>query len=198
MNEKKKNKISLAEELIQLYFELMLRHPKVDEWSDNLFKERLPSLYRFQKISSILKSYDCSILSFIQGDFIQIESDKIDSKIHQLLKAEFPKIHSERIGSEQLNVSEMVFIFNRLLNYRTEISNLVDINSDVFAASDNYKLPIQLVNSVNKKIAKKAKIIDRILILFLEPKLANIDRQILKSKFNYPDVNLMEIDIEFM
>ena len=102
------------------------------------------------------------------------------------------------IGSEQLNVSEMVFIFNRLLNYRKEISNLLNINSDVFAASDNYKLPIQLVNSVNKKIAKKAKIIDRILILFLEPKLANIDRQILKSKFNYPDVNLMEIDIEFM
>jgi hypothetical protein len=194
----KKNKISLAKELIQLYFELTVQHPKVDEWSDDHFKERLPSLYRFQRIGSILKSFDCSIHSFIQGDFIQVESDEINMKIHQLLEAEFPKIHSERISAEQLNISEMIFIFNRLLNYRKEMSNLLDINSDVFAASDNYRLPLQLVYSINKKIAKKAKIIDRILILFLEPKLAKIDRHILISKFNYPDVNLMEIDIDFM
>jgi hypothetical protein len=194
----KKNKISLAEELFQLYFELSLRHPKVDEWSDDLFKERLPSLYRFQKIGSILKSLDCNILSFIQGDFIQIESDDYAIKIHKLLKAEFPNISRKRKGSGQLNISEMVFIFTRLMKYRKEITNLFDINSDVFAASDNYNLPIQLVNAINKKIAKKTKIIDRILILFLELKLASIDKKTLIKKFNYSDVDLRNIDIDFM
>jgi hypothetical protein len=194
----KKNKISLAKELIQLYFELTVRHPKVDEWTDDLFKERLPSLYRFQRIGSILKSFDCSIPSFIQGDFIQNESLEVTIKIHELLSAEFPKIYNKRSKTEKMSSSEMIFFFTKLMSYRKKITDLLDINSGVFAASDNYELPIIVTGTINRKISKKTKIIDRILILFLESELADIDRKTLINKFNYPDVNLMKIDIDFM
>lgn len=194
----KKNKISLAEELIQLYFELRLSHPKVEDWSETFFEKRPPLFYRFQKISAILKSFDCNLESFAAGDFIQNESLELTFKIHELLSAEFPKIYNKRSKAEIMSSSEMVFFFTKLMSYREKITDLLDINSGVFVASNNYGLPIIVTGTINRKIAKKTKIIDRLLILFLESELADIDRKKLISNFNYPDVNLMKIDIDFM
>jgi len=194
----KKNKISPAEELIQLYFELHLSHPKVEDWSEAFFENRPPLLYRFQKICALLKSFNCNLNSFISGDFIQNESVEITRKIHALLSAEFTKTYKKKSKLEKMSASEMVFFFTRLMSYREKITALFDINSGVFAASDNYELPIIVTGTINRKMAKKTKIVDRLLIVFLESELANIDRKTLVNKFNYPDVNLMKIDIEFM
>ena len=170
----------------------------MEDWSEAFFEKRPPLFYRFQKVSAILKSFDCNLQSFITGDFIQNESLEVTFKIHELLSAEFPKIYNKKSKTEKLSTSEMIFFFTKLLSYREKITALLDINSGVFVASNNYGLPIIVTGTINRKIAKKTKIIDRLLTLFLESELANIDRKTLISKFNYPDVNLMEIDIDFM
>lgn len=194
----KKNKITISEELFQLYFELRLLHPKIEDWNETFFEKRPPLYYRFQKVSSILKSFDCTIDSFIAGDFIQSQKEVANSKFHLLLKAKFPKICRKSATFEKLEVSELVFLFTKLMSYREKISELFDINSDVLVASYNFSLPIELINNLNHKIANKTKIIDRLLIMFLETKLTNMDRKTLTLNFNYPNVDIMEIDIDFM
>jgi hypothetical protein len=193
MKHKKQN---FSQELVQLYFDLSLFEPNYNLWSETYFIEKQPILIRFKKLNALLSAVNCNLSTFVKGEFLKDDDSELLETILFEINKTYPKLIKRLNEYEFINTKKLNFLFTRLLEYRTKVELLFDCNSNVLAVSGFHTLPINLTFEINKKIKSQTNIIDNILLLLIEPLFTEVTLELLVENFDYPDVDLDEIDLE--
>lgn len=119
-------------------------------------------------------------------------SERAINKIKELY--DYKEIRRDR-SSRPVDINWM---FNNLLSFRQEIYNVTYPNGGMqegFSVGLTYSFYLQA--ELKNLITKNLDDIDNTLWLILDPKQREIDISILKSKFNYLDVDLDKIDLDW-
>jgi hypothetical protein len=189
----------MEKQLLATFLDLYTYESKIKNWSLESFKANPPRFYRLKMITSIMQALDisCSYIDFSYGDFI----DEIHYKNWQQFKESILKdIESpkQKKINRIIDNSDINTIFYSLMNYRLYAQKLLSSNDGIYVASEEFKLFSELMNRPNRLLIKELEKIDKVLLFCINPSGLNYSKDELIAQFNYPDVDLNEIDIEWM
>lgn len=189
--------------LIQLFLELHHLEPNIKNWS-NFSDEINPRSVRKKMIDALLKAHNihCDCEAFKTCSFID-ESFYIDvEKINQIY------VKHRGVGSDnpiiQLKEDETFtrqhakMLFRSLFNYRLHLDKALKSDAGVLAASGNYLLPILTKQKLNQFIVEEVKLIDELLIVLINPEGKNYSIDELQTYFQYPTIDLEELDLDWI
>lgn len=186
---------SLKDEFLifKLFFELKQLEQNLENWKEENLKDNPPRFYRFMMIKSILNYYNISLNDFINGDFLNQFKDENRQIINDKL-----------IGFDNLNEflidCDIQFLYKKLFEFRLKLESVFNFNSGLLAIFESRILPIKLIENTIEIFKDETEIIDEILCsLLLSAKNEHrIDMIKLISEFNFPMVNLDEIDADWI
>lgn len=139
---------------------------------------------------------------FISGSFIDCRIDPsvyteqidiITTKVKELL----PNYSYEK--RDYHPYAMMDILFGKLFRFRKEIHRFTQGDRSLqmaYTFGDMYAR--YLTKQLSIEIADKIKDIDHTLSLIIDPSQRDISMEVLKEKYNYPDIDMTEIDMEFL
>lgn len=200
-----------AQNLLDFYIDFQRYTPDIKDWKEKTLIKSPPRMYRYQMINSLLKAFGiCDKLTryFIDGVFLENKLP-IDYKYLVSMYKVFIKNENSSNGNETtkdiatslptiLKQNEIKYLFERLLEYRTKIDNVVQYNDGVYAAP-----PVDLFNQhFIQAYIKQSKVfqvkIDKLLCSIIDPQNKKFTIKELIKDYNYPDVDLDKIDFDLL
>ena len=186
--------------LLQIFFELYTLEPDLDKWNEANFEESLPQMYRLKIIQSILSAYsiELSILDFVAGNHIN------QRHCDNWLQFKEEKLVTKKIENSLFNanykcaIDELKSIHKFAMDYRLTTQKLLANNSTVYAASGDFLLYLNILSKINIKLKREVKIIDEFLLFCINPSYLQLKKRDLIKNYNFPKVNLMDIDLDAM
>lgn len=180
-----------AKELLKNMLELRDLSNELKDWEKG-FKDNPPRHYRLMKINSLMTflNIECNYEELFSGAFI--------SNYHTKLEIEQPVNLSEYKDKDQLTSSDLKFPYSHLLNYRLKTFSLLHHNSTIYAASEAHTALFKPITKINKLISNETGQIDEILIKITDPRNRSCSLPDLIKHHRYPNVNIDDIDIEWM
>lgn len=188
----------MEKKLLKTFIDLYNYDSEIETWSLEKFKENPPRLYRLQIINALMNALEihCSYINFKNGCFISdIQAERWDNfkESNKFLS----KIKSKSNIATKKS-SEISAIFCSLLHYRLLAQKIVTCNDNIYAASAEFNLFSKLMNNPNKLLIKDLKKIEKVLQFCINPKKIKCNKSKLIDIYNFPDVDLNEIDLEWM
>ncbi len=179
--------------IFKLFFELKQLEQNLENWKEENLKDNPPRFYRFMMIKSILNYYNISLDDFINGDFLNQFKDENRQIINDKLIG-FDNLH------EFLIDCDIQFLYKKLFEFRLKLESIFNFNSGLLAIFESRILPIKLIENTIEIFKDETEIIDEILCsLLLSAKNEHrIDMIKLISEFNFPMVDLDEIDADWI
>jgi len=191
-----------AFEFIPMYFEFKAMTPNISQWNEKSPKANLPRYYRFLRLKSLLKAFGLAI------DLCEFESGKFiynkDISEYQFLTKELEKFNlsdSNKVESKEINNSDIQHVFIRFLQLLDSVHTVKSFNSGLMEAS-TVSTRFMYVTSkffieelYNLKHLMR---IERILASIVDPENREFSIYELIDKYNFPDVDLFDIDINWM
>ncbi|TXB66165.1 hypothetical protein FRY74_06220 [Vicingus serpentipes] len=185
--------------LIKRFAELSQLEPNINNWSTLNFKGNPPRLIRLKMIDSLLKALqlNCNYSELIKGNFINhIEIDY--HKLIELIGTEIPEISSIIDFEENSLAFGLPYMFEGLLRYRLTFQSLKDVNAGVLMCRGMHLAQVVLTNKITKDLEPHIELVDKIIGYLLNPRDINFPEKDLIDKYNFPDDDLLEIDIMWM
>lgn len=179
--------------IFKLFFELKQLEQNLENWKEENLKDNPPRFYRFMMIKSILNYYNISLDDFINGDFLNQFKDENRQIIND-------KLISFDNLNEFLIDCDIQFLYKKLFEFRLKLESVFNFNSGLLAIFESRILPIKLIENKIEIFKNETEIIDEILCsLLLSAKNEHrIDMIKLISEFNFPMVDLYEIDADWI
>lgn len=189
----------MEKQLLTILLELYTYNNRMETWSLKKFAGNPPRLYRLQMINALMKAFNikCSYTDFLKGEFITEENLPSSEEILRFTA----KLYPDKMGikpQDNCDVGHAKYIFQSFIQYRLKLVELFDIGSGVYAASGYNRIPSLVFFGINKKLEAETNILDTLILLFMKFVKSNYSREDLIRRFNYPDVDLDEIDSEWM
>lgn len=195
-----KTKKTLEKRLLHLFTELYTYERNVHRWSFENFKENPPRYNRLKMITAIMKALEleCSYEDFSVGEFIaEIHFEKWLDFLKDA-SAKFPTTEPFNKLDFEVDFHDLNTIFYAFMNYRLQAQSLLSCNSGILASTYEFNKFTALMKLPNKQLKKNLKPIDFILVFLINPKNISYSKQELIDKFDYPDVDLKEIDLDWI
>lgn len=192
-------KLNPAKILVQDYLELNSMTLGLSEWTEEHFKDNPPRLLRLQRIRACLSCLEIETAdfhSFEKGEWVQPVSDELLETILLVLKTPFELDYEQYITSED-RYSER-YHFGEFLSIRVALYKLSSIRKSVLAASGHFLTPVLALHYLEKKVEAECLALDEVLQLLLNPKELRLERQTMVTDFGFPDVDLDELDLEWL
>jgi len=204
-------KVYTAIDLFEKVIDFIAMTPNSADWNNDVLKANPPRYIKFQQIEILMKVFlvqeneniissetkqkSISIQSFLAGNFIKLKAIKEYSKAIKFINVYVDNNSNKFHLSNQIHLKELVFIFQRLLEFKKLLNKILCFNSGyLLADSISDIFTIELCNSISNKLHKESVDIDKILELIINPKGLSFTKKELISKFNYPSDNIIEID----
>jgi hypothetical protein len=186
-----------AKDVLDLYFDFEGLQPDQDTWTENNLKDNPPTFYRLKSLQSLFRAFDLgNIQEFAEGTYILKRTIGDYGTLTKQIKLELETNRKSRIR-EPLTLKDIVFLFKRLLEYRRRWDEVTGFSSGLYACSGNTKYAFYKIEQINSVIRKKISPIDKILASIMSPSGKVISKDSLVKHFDYPDVDLNEIDTEW-
>lgn len=188
----------MEKKLLKNFIDLYNYDSEIETWSLEKFKENPPRLYRLQIIIALMNALEihCSYIDFKNGCFISdIQAERWD---HFKESNKFLRKIKSKSNIVTIKSSGIITIFNSLMHYRLLAQKLVTCNDNIYAASAEFNLFSKLMNNPNKLLIKDLKKIEKVLQFCINPKKIKCNKSKLIDSYNFPDVDLNEIDLEWM
>ncbi len=172
-------------------------------WNEKSLRKDSYRFYMFKEIASLMKAFKIGddINDFFSFDFIR-RRDSVDYKpiIEQIKsfeeyeKKEFGQSILKNQALHEYSVFEFEFAFSILLDFRIFLEKV--LNYRIMEAGSNtvfYSAHIMgnLIKSINKEAVNE---IDRMLVLIIDPKMNKFKKHELIERFDFPDVDLKELE----
>lgn len=189
----------MEKELLQRFLELGTLSVDISKWSVANFKNNPPRLHRLQMIDSLMKALEIngSYEELQYGEFLYEEGRQDLAELVKRLQENYGAAFDD-ITIEQETDYYSQFIFEMLLRYRIRLHQLVNVKACVLEAFGMNYIPLKIMSDIDTKLIKEAEGIDNILYYLLNPKGIRYTIAELKTKFHYPEVDLDEIDLEWI
>lgn len=170
------------------------------EWADNP-----PRYLRYQMLLSVCDALSIGLKDIEEGTYkIKATANQFDDFLNRYesnTKNKKFKTIIERYKNESSYCvvldSQLTSLFYSLLRVRKTTFEVESQFSGLLAASGVYTLPVMINNSIAKGLQKEKKFIDDILMFLMNPNQLDISRLNLIAKFQFPNVDLEEIDFDF-
>lgn len=174
---------------------------KIDSRPAKIRKQQIDSLQRaFGLISKGANPGDQalpeSIDYLLTGKFLlerpREKNGEIADRMATTLRLAYPQTSFERT-----NESDITWLFNDLMNFRTEVYKIAYIGG-VDESSPGLLYSQYLQRNLQEVIRKNLDEIDETLWIILDPEKRVLDKKVLVDNYGYPDEDLDEIDLEWL
>jgi len=188
----------LSSKFLITLFEFHIMKSNFNEWEEAILKETPPLYYRFLQLNSMLKAMeiDCRLSDFVKGLFLGngviIEYEDIYRDILNEFKIPIDDIKFNEQGD--VFVSFLALYFFRKTLYHSFHESLTILRD----GAGNYGNPERILKYLEIELNRKIEFIDNILCFMIDPKKRKFDAKILIEKYGYPDVDIYEIDLEWV
>lgn len=187
-----------AKNILDLYLELKGMHSDQDTWTEDKLVDDPPRFYRLKKLLSLFRAFDLGdIREFDEGTFVVKRNIEDYRPLIKQIKSELKAITKFRKG-EEITLNEISFLFERLLDYRWRWDRVINFSSGLLACSAKYRYAYYKVGEVNGQIHDNISPINDILTFIMSPSGKVMNKKELLTHFNYPHVDLSEIDEVYM
>lgn len=183
-----------ALDLIHLFLELKDLTPDFSEWNIGSLQDNTSRLFRLFQLKALFKAFkiDFNPKSFIDGKFI--EASNLDfTKVIENIKNDTN--HSEKIKGK-IEKADLVATFKILFDYKQKFTNIQNFSSGVYAAMGGYLYSYNIVKNSNASMKNSISEIDSILSNLISPNNDKFTISELVKHYNYPNVNLDDIDMD--
>lgn len=201
-----------TKDFLDIYLEFVDLVPNQSDWNEEAISSNPPRLYRLQQLKSLMQVFDIGedlLKDFKEGEFLN-KKDSLDfSLLYQDVEIYIKDNHSEE-GKEYLRKelnrdknTKSAFLktlpFKKFLEILERVNYILQINSGVLAAGRLLALysitrASELANSIDKEKVNNLK---TIVCSMIDPEQKSFSRKILIEKYNFPNVDLEEIDMEW-
>ncbi len=200
MKKRNTEKIITAKDFIKVYLELIDLIPDTNVWSENNFENNPSCLYRLKQLNAILVAFriKSNWIDFSNGEFVFFRPINqylsIQNTINEYkYSKEFRSLKQEKITHQDIMRIFKFFIDFIIKEYSLEskinryiLANRLPLQYFIQKIK-SYRSPhnIKITNSIIDDLAK-----------IINPSGKGVKLKTLIDKYNYPDVDLKEIDIE--
>lgn len=187
-----------AKDVLDLYLEFESMQPDKRTWTDSRLQDNSPRFYRLKMLQSLFTAFDLGDLNkFAEGNFVlKRRIEDYDSLIKRI-KSELKSVTKFRKG-EEIALSEIAFLFKRLLEYRRRFDHVIGFSSGLLACSARCRYAFYKIDQVNSQIRDSITPINDMLSFIISPVGKAISEKELIEFFDYPVVDLLDIDIDYM
>ena len=198
--------------LLEKVLEFIAMTPDEKDWDVAKLKTNKPRQVRLQRIEAMLDAFGLkerkskgffgttassrtSIQSLLSGDFISNLDDATLATIDNYVTKQL----NDPFFDSKISSDEMQFIYQYLIKYKKQIYTLQAFNSGWLEASGKLgQYSIGLTNTITSNLKGKTEELDYLLNLIINPNGYSFSEQELIEKYGYPDVDLLDIDIDEM
>lgn len=190
----------LEKQLLDTFLDLYNYEKNIDSWSFDSFEEKTPRYYRLQIIDALMKALE------INFSYSQLSHGAFISNIHSKKWADFKKSIENILPQDMGNIDPSMrmdafaigTLFRTLMRYRLFAQQLLSSNDGIYASSGEFRVFLELMNTPNQQLIEELKKIDAVLLFCINPTAISYTQEELISQFSLPDVNLRDVDIEWM
>jgi hypothetical protein len=190
-----------ARDLLYLYLEMRQLTPKEKEWNEKALAENPPRLIRLQRLKALFRAFSIpfDLKKFRKGRFIDWKNPVYEVFLERA-RAAFSKQVAEGKLSGMLEVDSFYLsdIFSHLLKYRWELERALSFNAGLLCAGNLFYFEFITINAMDREIRSQLPMIDDLLVELISPTYAAVSRGELVNKYSYPDVDLGEIDLDWV
>lgn len=192
-----------AKDLVIKYLELLSFTPNLDEWDEQYLSNNPPRYYRFRQLKILFDAYSLdNITDFEKGEFILTRPLEVYKKLVNMAKHFHKEIQEWEFDyyneEEHLEYRMIMMMFTKLIGYRKVISKAIHYNDGDIEYSGFFRYAVELIGHFNHTISKELDSIDDVLSFIISPSGETFSVNELISKYGFPDVNLKDIDIEWI
>jgi hypothetical protein len=188
-----------AKLFLEHYLELQgLMHPS-EIWEEHKLESNPPRYYRLCRINACMKALGLEVNNWanLKETFLKLSlTPEAKEQLEEVLAHQFELDYTSYITDKDTINSG--YMLNMLLNIRAAIFQLLVIQDTVLAASDHYITPLLIISRLNKKLESDNAALDEAITLLLNPNNIQLTIEELADCFGYPDVDLDEIDLDWL
>ncbi|KAB2890958.1 MAG: hypothetical protein F9K32_06390 [Desulfobulbaceae bacterium] len=180
-----------SKDLLNCYLEFVVLVRESQAWQEEQLADNPPRLYRLKQLNAILRAFDINdLVEFRNGDFIEKDAHDRYEEVISLIS----------LGSACVSIrDDLQACFCSLLQYREEIEK------GLWFGSGYYHIGSKILNTTYNhiwqsiaEIRASLSSIDQIIIGFISPDKKRIPIEHLVCDFNFPDVDIASIDMEWL
>lgn len=178
------------------------------EWSYEEQQGNPPRFVRLKQIHSLMdafipelmpsKDIRRSIENFFVGNFLT--SRPVNEYVNLTGKIDQAIVNSRFSGTskEKLDVFDLRSNYCNLMDYYLKMKALVNHNNGLMEVSYPFMFSYIITDSISEMLKSKVETISSLLVEFIDPKNHVYTEEELITRFNYPAVDLMEMDLEWV
>lgn len=193
--------MQLEKELLKNYLELFRLSPQSTKWSASFFANNPPRLLRYQNFCAIagaLKIPYKDINQFEWGDFIGQNQMIVWNDVMELAIKNFQVNPDKYLGDLRKNSGVLMSMYYQLLNTASKVNALVNAGNGVVEANGYHQSYMQILGNISASVYPIHENLLEILYLLLNPTKVTCPLVILVEEFDYQDVDIRKIDMEWI
>lgn len=202
-------------DLLNKIFEFVAMVPDEKEWNYKSLNYNKPRQIRFQQINSLLKAFTLTENKNILTKTVNYFNPNLNVEIKSILNGDFIKNRELEEYSELIDFAkqflqknnynidipvrliELSFIYPKMIEYKKKLRGLIEFNSGWLEASGTFtNFHIVLTSSISSNLNDKYNDLDQVIELFINPKKKYFTEKELIEKYNFPDEDLQQIDMD--
>ena len=194
-------------DLLEKVFEFIAMTPEEKDWDIKKLQSNKPRQVRLQQIEALLFAFGLHEDNVEKGIFASKPS--VGKALYSLLYGDFIntlKEHQiEQIDDyvpyfdRKISGGELQFIYQYMIKYRKQVYTMLRFNSGWLEAGGKMaQYAIRLTSTITDNLNGKTEELDKLLDLIINPNQVSFTEQELIERFQYPDVDLIDIDLDNM
>lgn len=178
------------------------------EWSYEEQKGNPPRFIRLKQIHSLMdafipelspsKDIRQSIENFFVGNFLTNRPIKEYSELTGKIDKTIENSRFSGTQKKKLDVFDLRSNYCNLMDYYLKMKSLINHNNGMMEISYPYMYSYIVTDSVSEAIKSKVEAISSLLGEFIDPNNQIYTEEEMISRFSYPAVDLLEMDVEWM
>jgi hypothetical protein len=180
--------------LLLAFLELQGLSPKLADWTEERLSDNPPRLIRLRRLIAMFRAFGLpwDPESFTEGTFIDPKQPRYTTLLAKLAD-ELP------VGSREWATDyQLPGFFQMLLDYRIRVGGVLSYSSGVLEASGLFSHAHRKVQELNRVIRDNVAGIDDTLAALINPEGLSFSVGQLTRDYGYPDVDLFEIDLDWI
>jgi hypothetical protein len=183
-----------AHSLLLGFLELRGFSPKLADWTEERLSDNPPRLIRLRRLIAMFRAFGLpwDPESFTEGRFIDPRHPRYTTLLAKIAE-ELP------VGSREWATDyQLPGFFQRLLDYRIRVDGVLSYSSGVLEASGLFLHAHRKVQELNQVVRDHVANIDNTLAALISPEDSSFSVGQLIRDYGYADVDLLQIDLDWV
>lgn len=187
-----------SKDILDLYLEFVCLEPDKNVWDEDWLQNNEPKLFRLKMLMSLFRAFDLGdIKDFDQGSFIlQRKIEDYGFLIKKIVSDLGPK-PGHAMG-KSLDLSDIAYMFQSWLLQLQECEKVIKSYSFVMMVSEQTYYTFHKIKEVNMAIRQSTADMNSIMCSMISPSGKTISKDELVRNYDFPDIDLADIDAEWI